>query len=130
MPLEASEKIEALKQYYGVTHQGKLVVRGVGIRRHNTSSYGSFKTELPSALFDCENAGEVMNKGYDLVISKLFGQDITRYRDLFPHVSAAIQLSNKYKHPSKGDTIKFIYRLTAQKPYCKVASIDTINETE
>jgi len=27
---------------------------------------------------------------------------------LFPHVSAAIQLSNEDKHPSKGDTIKYI----------------------
>jgi DNA polymerase elongation subunit (family B) len=35
-PLEASEKIEALKQYYGVTHEEKLVVRGVEIRRHDT----------------------------------------------------------------------------------------------
>ena len=29
LPLEASEKIEALKQYSGVTHDGQLVVRGV-----------------------------------------------------------------------------------------------------
>ena len=44
----------------------------------------------------------------DLIISKLLGQDITKYRSLFPHVSAAIQLSNGDKHPSKGDTIKYI----------------------
>jgi len=37
----------------------------------------------------------------DLVISKLLGQDIIKYRNLFPHVSAAIQLSNKDKHPHK-----------------------------
>ena len=36
LPLEASEKIEALKQYYGVTQDGQLVVRGVEIRRHDT----------------------------------------------------------------------------------------------
>ena len=28
----------------------------------------------------------------DLVISKLLGQDIEKYKSLFPHVSAAIQL--------------------------------------
>src|SRR5215208_5945549 len=31
-----------------------------------------------------------------------------KYRSLFPHVSAAIQLSNEDKYPSKGDTIKYI----------------------
>ena len=30
----------------------------------------------------------------DLVISKLLRQDIEKYKSLFPHVSAAIQLSN------------------------------------
>ena len=36
----------------------------------------------------------------DLVISKLLRQDIEKYKSLFPHVSAAIQLS---RHPLKGD---------------------------
>ncbi|HEY6883316.1 MAG TPA: hypothetical protein VI278_04680 [Nitrososphaeraceae archaeon] len=30
----------------------------------------------------------------DLVISKLLRQDIAKYKSLFPHVYAAIQLSN------------------------------------
>ena len=37
LPLEASEKIEALKQYFGITHGKQLVVRGVEIRRHDTT---------------------------------------------------------------------------------------------
>jgi DNA polymerase elongation subunit (family B) len=46
----------------------------------------------------------------DLIIHKLLGQDIRKYRSLFPHVSAAIQSSNNEdKLPSKGDTIKYIY---------------------
>lgn len=47
----------------------------------------------------------------DLVISKLVRQDINKYRSLFPHVSAAIQLNDskasKYP-PMKGDTIQYI----------------------
>jgi DNA polymerase elongation subunit (family B) len=42
----------------------------------------------------------------DLVISKLLRQDIQKYRSLFTHVSAAIQLR---KYPVKGDTIQYIY---------------------
>jgi hypothetical protein len=47
LPLEANEKIEALKQYYGITHEGHLIVRGV---------------EMLSALFDCENLEEIVNR--------------------------------------------------------------------
>ena len=50
----------------------------------------------------------------DLVISKLLRQDISKYRSLFPHVSAAIQLGNNNNskasnYPIKGDTIQYIY---------------------
>jgi DNA polymerase-2 len=152
--LEASEKIEALKQYYGVTHQERLVVRGIEIRRHDTPKFiKGFQTELLSTLFDCKDIKEIIDKGYenalllvtkaidkimlggqditqeDLVISKLLGQDIIKYRSLFPHVSAAIQLTNEDKHPSKGDTIKYIYTNSQHKnPLCRVASIDSISE--
>ena len=46
----------------------------------------------------------------DLIIHKLLGQDIRKYKSLFPHVSAAIQLSNNNedKLPSKGDTIQYV----------------------
>ena len=106
-----------------------------------------------SALFDCENVEEIINNGYenalllvtkaidkimiggeditqdDLIIHKLLGQDIIKYRSLFPHVSAAIQLSNNEdKLPSKGDTIKYIYTNSQHKnPLCRVATIDSIN---
>jgi len=155
LPLEASEKIEALKQYYGITNEGQLVVRGVEIRRHDIPKFiKEFQTELLSSLFECKDAKEIMDKGYenalllvtkaidkimlggeenitqeDLVISKLLGQNITKYRSLFPHVSAAIQLSNDNdKHPLKGDTIKYIYTNSQHKnALCRVASIDSSN---
>jgi DNA polymerase-2 len=155
LPLEANEKIEALKQYYGIIHEGHLVVRGVEIRRHDTPKFiKEFQTELLSAFFDCENVEEIINKGYenalllvtkaidkimiggdditqdDLIIHKLLGQDIRKYRSLFPHVSAAIQSSNNEdKLPSKGDTIKYIYTDSQHKnPLCRVASIDSTIE--
>jgi DNA polymerase elongation subunit (family B) len=108
---------------------------------------------LLSTLFDCKDVKEIIDKGYenalllvtkaidkimlggqdiiqdDLVVSKLLGQDIIKYRSLFPHVSAAIQLTNEDKHPSKGDTIKYIYTNSQHKdPLCRVASIDSISK--
>jgi DNA polymerase elongation subunit (family B) len=65
----------------------------------------------------------------ELVISKRLGQDITKYKSLFPHVSAAIQLNNEDKHPLKGDTIKYIYTNSKHKnPLCRVAAIDSNTE--
>jgi DNA polymerase elongation subunit (family B) len=131
-----------------------LVVRGIEIRRHDTPKFiRDFQTELLSTLFDCKDVKEIIDKGYekalllvtkaidkimlggeditqeDLVISKLLGQDIIKYRSLFPHVSEAIQLTNEDKHPSKGDTIKYIYTNSQHKnPLCRVASIDSISD--
>ena len=73
-------------------------------------------------LFGCKSKEEIINQGYenalllvtkaidrimiggddvtknDLVISKLLGQNLEKYRSLFPYVSAAIQLSNEDRH--------------------------------
>jgi DNA polymerase elongation subunit (family B) len=66
----------------------------------------------------------------DLVISKLLGQNIQKYRSLFPHVSAAIQLSNEDKHPSKGDTIRYIYTDSQHKnPLCRVVPVENAHES-
>jgi DNA polymerase elongation subunit (family B) len=35
LPLEADEKIEVLKHYFGITFDNELVVRGIEIRRHD-----------------------------------------------------------------------------------------------
>jgi DNA polymerase elongation subunit (family B) len=139
-----------LKQYYGITQDGQLVVRGVEIRRHDTLNLiKQFQTELLSTLIDCKSKEEIISKGYegalllvtktidkimiggddvaknDLVISKLLGQNIEKYRTLFPHVSAAIQLTSEDRHPSKGDTIIYIYTDSQHKnPLCRVTSVE------
>jgi DNA polymerase elongation subunit (family B) len=146
--------IEVVIRYYGLTHEGRLVIRGIEIRRHDTHMFiKKFQTRLLSSLFDCKDAKEIMNKGYenalllvtkavdkimlggetitqnDLIISKILGQDITKYRSLFPHVSAAIQSSMVDKHPSKGDTIKYIYTDSQHKnPLCRVVPIHNTQE--
>jgi DNA polymerase elongation subunit (family B) len=152
LPLEADEKTEALKHYYGITQEGDLVVRGIEIRRHDIPNFiKQFQTELLFTLFDCKGSNEVVNKGYenalllvtkaidrimtaeditqqDLVISKLLRQDIEKYKSLFPHVSAAIQLSSSRdgRYPTKGDTINYIYTNTQHKnPLLRIAALDS-----
>jgi DNA polymerase elongation subunit (family B) len=133
LPLGSDEKIEVLKHYFGITYEDELVVRGIEIRRHDTPNFiKQFQTQLLYTLFDCKDSSEVAKKGYedalllvtqaidkimtgesikqqDLVISKLLRQDIIKYKSLFPHVSAAIQLSNGTgKYPMKGHTIPWM----------------------
>ena len=44
----------------------------------------------------------------DLVISKQLRMNIYNYRSIFPHVAAAIQLSNN-ERISRGDNIEYVY---------------------
>jgi DNA polymerase elongation subunit (family B) len=146
LPLEADEKIEVLKHYFGVTFDNELVVRGIEVRRHDVPAFiKRFQTHLLYTLFDCKDSSEILSTGYenalvlvtqaidtimtgeglndkDLVISKLLRQDIQKYRSLFPHVSAAIQ-SRRY--PLKGETIRYIYTDSKHSnPLCRVTPIE------
>ena len=44
-----------------------------------------------------------------LIISKQLRMDITKYSNIFPHVAAALQLTNNGKQPVRGDIIQYIY---------------------
>jgi DNA polymerase elongation subunit (family B) len=69
-----------------------------------------------------------------IVISKLLGQDIEKYKSLFPHVSAAIQLLSATgggKYPTKGDTIQYIYTDSQHKnPLCRVVPLEILHKGE
>jgi DNA polymerase-2 len=152
LPLEASEKMEALKHYFGITQYGKLIVRGIEIRRHDAPNFiKQFQTELLYTLFDCENSEEVFSKGYenslllvtktidklmtgdiplqDLIVSKLLGQVLDKYKSLFPHVSAAIQLANEGKSTIVGDGIEYIFTNACHSnPLCRVTPTEFIKQ--
>ena len=71
--------------------------------------------------------GEIQLK--DLVVSKMLRQDPTKYRSLFPHVSAALQVIEAGKSLLRGDTIQYIYTDAAQKnPLRRVMPLDLISE--
>jgi DNA polymerase elongation subunit (family B) len=45
----------------------------------------------------------------DLIVSKILRQDLYRYRSLFPHVAAALHLSEAGVPVTRGDTIHYLY---------------------
>jgi hypothetical protein len=130
--IEADDKMEARKHYYGLTYDNQLITRGIDIRRHDSPTFiKQFQRTLLSKLFDCNNSEEVLSSGYqnallhithsidklmngeiqitDLVISKLLRQNIEKYRSLFPHVAAAIKLNLSGVITSRGENIKYVF---------------------
>jgi len=57
----------------------------------------------------------------DLVVSKLLGQGLDKYKSLFPHVSAALQLSKAGKSPMVGEGVEYIHTDAHHtNPLCRV----------
>jgi len=67
----------------------------------------------------------------DLVISKFLGQDLDKYRSLFPHVAAAIQLGISGKSSVRGDNIQYIYTNAHHlNPLCRVTALELLGQEE
>jgi DNA polymerase elongation subunit (family B) len=65
----------------------------------------------------------------ELVVSKVLRQDLIKYRSLFPHVSAALQLTEAGKSMVRGDTIQYIYTDVAHNnPLRRVRPVALINQ--
>ena len=63
LPLEADEKLEALKHYFGITYDGELVTRGIETRRHDTPKFiKDFQIELLYTLFDANSTTEIIDR--------------------------------------------------------------------
>ena len=130
--IEADEKMEARKHYFGLTYNYQLITRGIETRRHDSPAFiKEFQRTLLSRLFDCNTYEQVLTIGYenalmyitqsidklmngevqinDLVISKLLRQNVEKYKSLFPHVSAAIRLNVSGATANRGDTIQYVH---------------------
>jgi len=154
LPLAADEEMEALKHYFGITQDNELIARGIEIRRHDAPNFiKEFQTELLYTLFDCKDSAEVISKGYenalllitktidrvvtgevqlqDLVVSKFLRQDLDKYRSLFPHVAAAIQLGKSGKSSVRGDSIQYIHtNAHHSNPLCRVTALDLVKQEQ
>ena len=67
----------------------------------------------------------------ELVISKFLGQDLDKYRGLFPHVAAAIQLGKSGKSSVRGDSIQYIHtNAHHSNPLCRVTALDLVKQEQ
>ena len=82
---------------------------------------------LVTRTIDKVMTGELERK--DLIVSKILRQDLHRYRSLFPHVSAALQLTEAGVPLTRGDTIQYIYIDAAHSnPLRRVTPVEFIEE--
>ncbi len=67
----------------------------------------------------------------DLLNSKLLGQELDKYKSLFPHVSAAIELSKAGKSIMVGECVEYIHtNVHHTNPLCIVTPKDLIRQRE
>jgi DNA polymerase elongation subunit (family B) len=153
LPLEADERLEALKHYFGITYENQLVTRGIETRRHDAPSLiKQFQTELLLTLFDCNTSAEIYDMTLekaqlrvtktidrimtgevnirDLIISKKLRMDLINYKSVFPHVAAAMQQRiRNNKGPERGDNIQYIYTDSEnQNPMNRVLAMDVYTD--
>jgi DNA polymerase elongation subunit (family B) len=112
-----------------------------------------FQTEVLYTLFDCKHSAEVVLKGYenalllvtrtidkvmtgdiqlnDLVVSKILRQDLQKYRSLFPHVCAALQLAEAGVQLVRGDNVQYIYTHASHtNPLRRVTPLEVIEQAK
>ena len=65
---------------------------------------------LVTQTIDKVMIGEIQSQ--DLVVTKVLGQNIDKYKSLFPHVSAAILLAKKGIEMNAGEGVEYIYTNT------------------
>jgi len=139
---------EGSERYFGILYNGEIVARGIELRRHDTPAFiRKFQAELIKTLLDCKTLDEVYSIGYEralklvtkaldkimnekiplqeLAVSKTLRKNVNKYRSIFPHVAAAIQLAHRGKNVKEGDDISFIYRdLEHHNPLCQVTPLE------
>lgn len=134
LPLESDPLgvMDAQKRYFGLLTDGKLVTRGIEIRRHDSPSFiKTFQTQLIRRLFAVDTVDAVKKEGLqnalsyihrtlqaiarheitpeELIISKILRKPLPTYTQQSPHVAAAQNLVQQGQHISDGDVIDFIY---------------------
>ena len=129
---EADPEIEAARRFYGKLVSGRVYYRGIELRRHDYPRFlKEYQQKLLETLLEAETASDITSKQLheaiqltqealeivqsgdmpvsELVISKVLRMPIERYRSLFPHVLAAVQLRQNKQSVRPGDPVEYVY---------------------
>ena len=132
LPQKSGNDFGAINRYYGVSYDGKLVCRGIELRRRNTCPFvANAQRKAIHAMLAQESAEEVLSKGLEdakrvidkacrelkkglVPIEELEAKTILRrkpskYKARLPHVAAAEALSINGLDVGKGNVISYVY---------------------
>jgi DNA polymerase elongation subunit (family B) len=131
LPSKMHPRIGVLNRYYGVMEDGKIKVRGLEIRRRDTSRFVlDAQTEMINTLATANNSGELRRKipdalevvrkyrkklldgevpVWDLIVTKLMSRKLERYRQHVSQVIAAEQLIKEGVEIHAGNSVKFLF---------------------
>jgi hypothetical protein len=145
LPQEADPEIEAARRFYGKLTDGSVYYRGIELRRHDYPAFmKKFQEQLLNIILEADSPSEILQtrvreataytqetveevlSGHletsELVVSKSLRMPVERYRSLFPHVLAAIQLSQHEQRVKPGDMVEYVYVDTQQvNPMSRIA---------
>jgi DNA polymerase elongation subunit (family B) len=146
LPQEADPEIEAARRFYGKLTDGRVYYRGIELRRHDYPPFlKKFQEKLLDIILEADDPSDILRarvreataytqetvekvlSGHletsELVVSKSLRMPVERYRSLFPHVLAAIQLRQHGQRVRPGDMVDFVYVDTEQvNPMSRVAA--------
>jgi DNA polymerase-2 len=131
LPSRTNSRIPVANRYFGLRKDGKLKVRGVEIRRHDTPPFISeaqthllellaavpegrpLKTALPGMMSYIKSIAEGLRAGRipleELLVSQRLSRELSQYRQPSPAARAAAQLARIDKPMSAGQVVHFLY---------------------
>lgn len=131
LPSRTNSKVPVANRYFGMLDDGKIKVRGLEVRRHDTPPF-IFKTQMEllhcftkvkegqplehaiaPALELLQNRAQQLRDGSialdDLVVAQRLSRDIAQYRQPSPAAKAAAQLHMLQKPISAGQVVHFLF---------------------
>ncbi len=132
LPQKSGKDFGAINRYYGVTYDGKLVCRGIELRRRNTCRFvAKTQNEAILAMLNHDSMDGVLSKGIedakrvidracrelkrglapieDLEAKTVLRRKPSMYKARLPHVAAAEALSINGLDVKKGNVISYVY---------------------
>ncbi len=139
LPSKMHPNIGVLNRYYGVMENGKLKVRGIEVRKHDTPRFVyNAQMEMINVFSAANNSKEFIQKipealevvkAYrkklldgevsvgDLIISKHLSKNPKHYKQHVSQVIAAEQLIKEGSEVHAGNNVKFVFTHSEDKRY-------------
>jgi DNA polymerase, archaea type len=131
LPSRMHPRIGVLNRYYGVMESGKVKVRGIEVRRHDTPRFvynaqmdmirvfaaannaGEFMARIPDAFKVVKDYRQRLLNGevpvWDLIVTKHLSKQPNKYKQYVSQVIAAEQLASEGTQVPAGRNVSFLF---------------------